>query len=504
MTAIFDMGAFAPCPTPFNMAAHILARAEDAGDKLALSIVSGSQAQAVTYAELAARTRSIATGFQELGLQPGDRILLRLGNRLETPLAYLAAIAVDLIPVPTSAHLTEAETAQMIDTLDPALILHEAGVPCPNHSARRDVAILNDMASLRPCDFVYGDPNRAAYIVFTSGTSGTPRAVVHAHRAIWARQMMITDWYDLQASDRLLHAGAFNWTYTMGTGLMDPWSVGATALIPAPGVEIAELPTLLEKHNASIFAAAPGVYRKMLMSDRPLQVPNLRHGLSAGEALSHSLRNRWIAVTDRPVFEAFGMSECSTFISGAPDRPAKPPALGTPQRGRRVAILGANGEALAYDTPGTIAIHRDDPGLMLGYLDAPRETADRFSGDWFLTGDLGQMDPDGQITYLGRVDDMMNAGGYRVSPLEVEAAFAGLPGLEALAVTEVAAKADAQIIVAFYTGPTPLDTHLLETRATATLARYKQPRAYVHVPELPLGPNGKLKRKSLAAYWSPP
>jgi len=503
MTAIFDEGAFARCPTPFNMAAHVLRQAEEFADKTALEIVSLNGQLRVTYAELSARTRGIAAGFQQMGLKPGDRILLRLGNRFETPLAYLAAIAVDMIPVPTSAQLSETETAQIIQTLNPSLVLHEHGVPCPDHPTRRDVGILEDMAKLDPADFAVGDPERPAYIVFTSGTSGTPRAVVHAHRAIWARQMMITDWYDLRASDRLLHAGAFNWTYTMGTGLMDPWSVGATAVIPDPSVAIPDLPDLLQTYHATIFAAAPGVYRKMLKSERSVIAHHLRHGLSAGEAMSHAIRDLWMSATSRPVFEAFGMSECSTFISGAPHKPAAPPAMGRPQHGRRVAILDGDGRPTPHDTPGIIAIHRDDPGLMLGYLDAPTETADRFHEDWFLTGDLGAMRADGQITYLGRADDMMNAGGYRVSPLEVEAAFAGLAGLEALAVTEVAARADARIIVAFYTGPNALDPALLQSHAASKLARYKQPRAYVHVPELPVGPNGKLKRKSLAAIWSP-
>jgi hypothetical protein len=90
-----------------------------------------------------------------------------------------------------------------------------------------------------------GDPDRLAYLVFTSGSSGEPKAVAHAHRAIWARRMMVQGWYGLTPEDRLLHAGAFNWTFTLGTGLLDPWAIGATALIPAPGVPIEALPLLM-------------------------------------------------------------------------------------------------------------------------------------------------------------------------------------------------------------------------------------------------------------------
>jgi len=177
--------------------------------------------------------------------------------------------------------------------LNPAAVLVDPDVACADHPVRIDTTALQDMRTLARCDWHMGDANRMAYIVYTSGTSGTPRAVAHAHRAIWARRMMLKGWYDLRADDRLLHAGAFNWTYTLGTGLMDPWSIGATALIPQPGTDIAALPDLLRENHATLFAAAPGVYRKMLQGSPDLTLPHLRHGLCAGEKLSHPLHEAW-------------------------------------------------------------------------------------------------------------------------------------------------------------------------------------------------------------------
>ncbi|MEY8841347.1 AMP-binding protein, partial [Cribrihabitans sp. XS_ASV171] len=159
--------------------------------------------------------------------------------------------------------------------------------------------------------------------VYTSGTSGKPRAVAHAHRAIWARQMMVDGWYGMSAEDRLCHAGAFNWTYTLGTGLMDPWTIGATALIPEPGTDSALLASLLRENRATIFAAAPGVYRKILQTTDKLDLPHLRHGLCAGEKLSRALHQSWAAATGTELYEAYGMSECSTFISSSPTHPAR-------------------------------------------------------------------------------------------------------------------------------------------------------------------------------------
>jgi acyl-coenzyme A synthetase/AMP-(fatty) acid ligase len=194
------------------------------------------------------------------------------------------------------------------------------------------------------------------------------------------------------------------------------------------------------------------------------------------------------------------MSECSTFISGAPTRPAPPGTLGFPQPGRRIAVLAEDGPA-GPDRPGVLAIHRTDPGLMLGYLDAPDETEARFRGDWFLTGDVVHQDDAGAITYLGRDDDMMNAGGFRVSPVEVEAALHDFPGLIDCAAVELPVKADASVIAVFYSAATDLSEPELRTWLEPRLARYKTPRLFLKVEAIPRGANGKLSRRALRDQW---
>ncbi|WP_278921723.1 MULTISPECIES: class I adenylate-forming enzyme family protein [Pseudophaeobacter] len=500
MVSLFDQGAFAPCPAPFNLAAHVLRQARILPDKPALEVIGSKGAQIWTFAQLEAAVRGTGTGLLQAGLKPGQILLMRLGNTVDFPIAYLGAIAAGLVPVPTSSQLTEDETAKMIADLDAAAILRDPSVACAAHPMQIELPALQAMRALPPCDYAMGPADRMAYAVYTSGTSGMARAVAHAHRAIWARQMMVQGWYDLKPDDRLLHAGAFNWTFTLGTGLMDPWTIGATALIPEPDTDPAQLPALLRQHKASLFAAAPGVYRKILKSDAPLDLPYLRHGLCAGEKLSEHLHQAWRHASGTDLFEAYGMSECSTFISSSPAHPARGQALGQPQPGRRVAILGPDGPVPNGEV-GTIAIAASDPGLMLGYLNAPQETAARMQGEWFLTGDQGTMAPDGQISYLGRDDDMMNAGGFRVSPIEVETQLQAHPGITQVGVASVEVKTDSHIIVAFYTGPAPLDPAELQRFATAHLARYKQPRAYVHLDALPSGANGKLLRRALPAYF---
>jgi acyl-coenzyme A synthetase/AMP-(fatty) acid ligase len=497
MSAIFDQGPPPPCPAPFNLAAYVLGRAQELGSKTALAVLAPSGVERWSYAQLEAAVLATASGFFAEGLRPGDRLLMRLGNSVEFPICYLAALAADIIPVPTSSLLTAPEVTQIAEDVRPRLIVAEEGLalpaepPCPILPAKA----MEAMYELTPASYTMGDPNRPGYIVYTSGTSGQPRAVTHAHRAIWARRMMWDGWYGLTETDRLLHAGAFNWTYTLGTGLLDPWTRGATALIPADSVAPDALGRLMKQHEATIFAAAPGIYRRLLRSELP-QLERLRHGLSAGEKLPEAIRAAWQEATGTPIHEAFGMSECSTFISGSPSHPAPPGTLGYPQEGRRVAVLGEDGPA-AFGKPGILGVSRRDPGLMRGYWGARDETARRFDGEWFLTGDLVSMTKDGALTYLGRADDMMNAGGVRVSPLEVEAALNAHPAILESAAAEVTVKADTTVITAFYVAKGPVEADELERFVADRLARYKCPRLYTRLDALPKGANGKLLRRRL-------
>ena len=496
MLSIFDTGAPPACPPAFNLAAHVLRHAANRAGHPALVIAGPEQDQIWTYAAFERAVRGTARGFLESGFKPGDILLMRLGNTVEFPITFLAAILVGIVPVPTSSQLTKREVARMVEDLSPAGIVSAPDIATHPHSRAVSLDRLRAMQSCPPADAVLGDPDRLAYIVYTSGTGGSPRAVQHAHRAIWARQLMIRDWYDLSRNDRLLHAGAFNWTFTLGTGIMDPLSVGATAIIPSADTDLLDLPRVLTRTQATIFAAVPGVYRKILKCDTLPVLPDLRHGLAAGEALSGDIRDGWKDRIGTPIFEAFGMSECSTFISSAPHRPSVAQSMGAPQRGRRIAIIGEDGPA-PIGEEGIIAVHRSDPGLMLGYLNAPEETRARFDGEWFLTGDRGIMRADGQIIYCGRNDDMMNAGGFRVSPLEIEAVFATHPGLSQFAAAEVEVKPGVHIIVGFFKGREDVTEMALQTFAQERLAAYKRPKTYKRLAEFPTNPNGKLLRRAL-------
>jgi len=498
--AIFDAGQPAPCPDPFNIAGYVLAQAGVTPDKAALEVYQTSDAPSEVWNFKALRNAVLGTagGLRERGISAGDRILLRIGNTADFPILFLGAIAIGAVPVPTSSQLADPEVRRIIAELDPALVCFAGGVepmddlPC-DWLDQTSLRALRTAPKAKPLP---RKPDDLAYIIYTSGTSGKPRAVMHAQRAVWARRMMWEGWYGLRHDDRMLHAGAFNWTYTLGTGLLDPWAIGATAMIYTGAPDKGIWAALARKHHPSIFAAAPGVYRQVLQQPLGDAFSALRHGLSAGEKLPSTLLQRWQDQTGKPIYEALGMSEISTFVSSSPNVPPIKGSSGRVQTGRRVAVLGNDGP-VAVDTPGVLAIWGEDQGLMLGYRGQPAETATKFHDGWFITGDTVSMDEQGYITYLGRDDDMINAGGYRVSPLEIEAVLQGFDGITEVAAIEQQVKADVSVIAAYYVSDHQISDNMLIAHCAAHLARYKCPRIFTRIEALPKGANNKIRRKDL-------
>jgi acyl-coenzyme A synthetase/AMP-(fatty) acid ligase len=316
---------------------------------------------------------------------------------------------------------------------------------------------------------------------------------------------MYRGWYGIGAGDRMLHAGAFNWTFTLGTGLTDPWANGATAIVYTGENDPALWPRLIAATEATLFAGVPGLFRQMLKyaKDDDMRLPTLRHALVAGETPPPGLFEDWTGRTGTELYEALGMSEISTYISSGPEAPRKPGTVGKPQPGRRVAILPMEGgeEPLPPGAEGLIAVDRRDPGLMLGYWRRPREEAEVMRGRWFAGGDLGVIDHDAYVTHTGRANDLMNALGYRVSPLEVEAVLGEHPGVAEVACAEINVRGDVSVIGAFVVakGPEPPDAESLKAFAGERLAAYKCPKEIRFVAALPRTANGKIKRSELAS-----
>lgn len=504
-------------PEHFNMARHCIGvAARETPDKVALVVVGDTDPESPpleswTFAALEDAILRMAAALEDRGIGKGSRILLRLDNTSTYPLLYFAAVAAGMIAVATSSQLTAAEAEFLLTDSSPAAVALAPHLPrgaIPEGITVLDEAEVRAMiAHPRRADYADTRAEDPAYLLYTSGTTARPKGVVHAHRVALGRSRTYQGWYNLRPDDRMLHAGAFNWTYTLGTGLIDPWGIGATSYIYT-GAKTPEIwPAVLRKTGATLFAAVPGLFRQIMKyaPPGPIDVGRLRHGLIAGEAPPASLFDEWFERTGTQIYEALGMSEISTYVSTAPGMARKPGSPGRAQPGRRVAVLPVEGgtEPLPPETEGLLAVHRSDPGLMLGYWNRPDEEAEVYRGEWFLGGDLAMIDRDGYVFHLGRADDVMKALGYRVSPLEVETAIAAHPAVAEVACAELHVRDGVSVIGAFIVAKPAagVTQDAILAFAKERLAQYKCPREIVLVDTLPRTPNGKVKRSELPGIW---
>jgi acyl-coenzyme A synthetase/AMP-(fatty) acid ligase len=495
-------------PKRFNAARHCLQEnVRLRGGKTALVMVGeGGHAERYSFAEVERAVLSIAAGLGGLGLEPGARVMIRMDNEADYAFVYFAALAAGLVALPSSPQLTRAEAAFVAEDSGAAIIVAGNGLDVAAGASRIVLgpADIAGMKAGRPlvayADTAADDP---ATLVYTSGTTSRPKGVLHAHRSVWGRRPMHAHWLGLTEADVMLHAGTMNWTYTLGVGIADPWACGATAILYDGSRDPAIWPALIESQGATLFAAVPSLYRRILKyADlRDHDLSRLRHGVTAGEALPPDLLAEWEAATGKPLYEALGMSEISTYVSSGPTIPVRPGSPGKPQPGRRVAILSEAGEPLPGGEVGLLAIHRSEPGLMLGYWNRPEEEAGVMRGEWFAGGDRASLDEDGYVWFHGRADDLMNAMGYRVSPNEVEGVVGAHPDVAEVGVAELAVGTGVRVIAAFVVlkSGAVADEDGLIAWCAERLAAYKAPRAIRFLDALPRTANGKIQRKRLAA-----
>src|SRR5690606_31647775 len=183
-------------------------------------------------------------------------------------LLFFGAIAAGYVPLPTSSQLTAGEATFLLEDSGAAALAIADGLPMAGIPAGVRVLESTEVQAMtaHPARAAYANTaaDDPAYLIYTSGTTSRPKGVLHAHRAAWGRRPMYQGWYGISASDRVLHAGAFNWTYTLGTGLTDPWANGATAIVYTGPKDPAVWPRLIRSAEATIFAAVPTLYRQIL------------------------------------------------------------------------------------------------------------------------------------------------------------------------------------------------------------------------------------------------
>ena len=292
------------------------------------------------------------------------------------------------------------------------------------------------------------------------------------------------------------------WTRAASCLLFGAWMNGAAALMHDGAPDAMGKLDALERFAVSCFGAVATELR-LIMAQAPRRVlPALRVTLSAGEAMTAELAHGWRAFSGTPLLVGYGQTETPTATLTAPDAEPLNGMIGRPMEGNRVTVLDDAGDEAAPGNPGQIAFDCGDPGLMLGYWDDGTWSLPVQHGHWYLTGDTGYRDADGNIFFVGRDDDIISSGGYRIGPTEVENALMAHP---AVAECAVAASPDAlrgEIVKGFVVlrdGYAPSDrlAAVLQQHVKQAIAPYKYPRRIDFVDALPRTVSGKLSRRLL-------
>lgn len=480
----------------------------------------------VTYSQLAQKTSQFANLLQSLSLSPDNRILIRLPNSLEYPIAFFGAIKYSAIAVPTSTLLSASEVSYLAnDSQASVLVTHKAmwselendlkdsavqtilltGEGELPESNRFKLIDFNLALDLQPAEFtpVQTEVNDPAYLVYTSGTTGYPKGVLHAQRALLGRLPASRYWFDFQEGipERIMHSGKFNWTYVLGSALMDPLLHGHTVIAYEGHNDAHTWPKLIQKHECSIFIGVPTIYRQIIQKTDYSgdDLPSLKHCMSAGEHLSDEMQASWEERFNAPIYEAIGMSEISYYISQHKQARVVPGAAGFIQPGHKVSLLNDQLEQVSVGEEGMICIRADDPGLFLSYWNLPEETVKAVRDGWFMTGDYAKQDEQNYVWFLGRKDDIINTFGFRVSPHEIERVIKAHPDVaDCVALGEEVGKDKTLIVVCVIPEPGKKVTEeQILDYGLQKLAKYKAPKKVYIVRDYPRTKNGKVLRKKL-------
>jgi acetyl-CoA synthetase len=480
-----------------------------------------------TYAELAARSSRFAELLRKLGVAAGGRVLIRLPNCLDYPTAFLGAMKRGAISVPTSTLLTAEEVQYLArDSGAHVLVIDKTAwaqlAPKFADDATLKVVLLAGLGEVKPVAGLNvfdldtelaqirswkkphktraGDP---AYLVYTSGTTGYPKGVLHAHRSLLGRAPASEYWFNFSAAgDRIMHSGKFNWTYVLGSAMMDPLYRGKTVIVHEGRNDATTWPRLIAKHQATIFIGVPTIYRQIIQKSPfgKKDVPSLRWCMSAGEHLSDEMLGLWRERFGIDIYEAVGMSEFSYYLSQNKYRPIRAGSAGFPQPGHAISLLDPETlKEVPRGEEGMICVPDTDPGLFLTYWNLPGETARLRHDGWFFTGDYARFDADGYIWFLGRKDDIIKSFGYRVSPYEIERVMKSHPDVADCAAVGEEIEKDKLLVVA-YVIPQPGSTvnpEQLLAFGKEHLAAYKAPKRIYLAADFPRTKNGKILRRQI-------
>ncbi len=484
--------------------------------------VIGADGTVWTYAELQAQANRIAHVLvQDMGLVPGNRVLLRAPNSPMLAACWCAVMKAGGIAVGTMPMLRAKELGQILakaqvsHALCDAALADELALAAAAHPVLREVLHFGVAAecglearAARQSD-AFATVDTAAddvcLLAFTSGTTGLPKATMHVHRDVMAACACFPP-HVLRpvADDVFIGSPPLAFTFGLGGLLLFPLSVGAaTVLLPKAGPN--ELLEAVPRHGATVLFTAPTSYRAMAEAagQRRLAVGQggtLRKCVSAGEALPAATRALWQQATGLTLIDGIGATELLHIFISADETQARPGATGKAIPGYRACVVDANLQPVPPGTVGRLAV-QGPTGCR--YLDDARQ-ASYVQGGWNLTGDAYVQDADGYFHYQSRTDDMIISAGYNIAGPEVEDCLLRHPAVAECGVAGVPDDERGQIVKAWVVLKPGMAgdaacVQALQDFVKANIAPYKYPRAVDFVDRLPRTETGKLQRFRLRA-----
>ncbi len=483
----------------------------------------------ITYQELKDLTDRFANAYHKLGISKGARYVIRTPNQPEYQISFLGGQKIGAVPIPTNPMLREYELEHIINNSEAAAVITTSKYTQAIENIRPKCKTLKhiivvgevqgdqipfedllkeDGASLPFVETYRDDP---AYFLYTSGTTGAPKGVVHCHRFIIGAGDPIGKFtMGLERGDICGGPTALTWMYALGHNFLFAFRWGvSTAIYSDERFNSERAYEFIQRYKITIFAGTPTIYRMMLAvkdAEKRYDTSCLKYCLSSGEPLLAETWREWMRRFGVKVIDSMGQTEAHEFCTTQTNLKVKVGSMGKPLPGIEVAIVNDKGERLPPGEMGHLAIRRDHPALFKEYFKMPEQMEEvSFPNNWYDTKDLAHMDEDGYFWYGSRSDDIMTCHGYRISPAVVETALqeheAVLEsGVAGVIDPEMGEKVKAWVVLHEGYESTPELAKKLQDFVKATIAPYKYPREVEFIKELPKTSSGKILRRELRRW----
>jgi benzoate-CoA ligase family protein len=474
-----------------------------------------SEGHTWTYAQTCEQINRVGNGLKELGVQQGQRVLLLVPDCPEFVAAYFGAIKIGAVAVPTNTALRPSDYAYFLDESEAiVLIVHSSLYPqvepvLAQRKTLRHVTVghqLDDWLKNQPSELDAAETSKEdpAFWLWTSGSTGMPKAAVHRQRdwavccECYARSVLGTGPDDVMfSSSKLFHA------YGLGNGLMFPFHAGASTVLYPGRPQAGAILDKAHQARPTLFFSVPTLYAAMLQeTDRPhaYDLTSVRMAVSAAEPLPAEIFRRWKERFGVEILDGLGSTEVLHIYLSARAGKVKPGSTGQPVPGYQLRIVDEKGRDAPAGSIGDLLVRGASTAPC--YWNRPELSAERMQGEWFHSGDKYFLDEDGYFWYAGRSDDMFRVSGQWVSPIEVESALIEHAAvLEAAVVPHLEANGlhttKAFVVLKHGLAGSPELIHELQKFVKQRITPYKYPRRIEFLEELPKSAAGKLLRYKL-------